>query len=316
MPKVDALPEYADNRISFPVFRGPYLQKNARLAAFIFKSDAEHLATLCAQSLNVSASFRYKYVPLSASLMLVFADMLVSSRDERDAQVGLIPEAEVSFWVLTVAMQKTRSGYIPHHLAWFLPYLFVDEGNAIATGREVFGFNKLAAQIQKPETIQQPEFTTDVLGFRQYGADCIAQRERLLELSASSVTVPVRLSDFASIKNKIGEELLKNIPASLRSGLVELAAHFINDHIPLVFLKQFRDAQNTHQACYQKLIEAPLKLEKFYEGGFFPEPYGLNISSLASHPLARHLGLKEFGQASTLGAWMRVDFVLNNGREV
>ena len=54
----------------------------------------------------------------------------------------------------------------------------------------------------------------------------------------------------------------------------------------------------------------------FYEGGFFPEPYTLNITALASHPLAQNLGLQGEDQKSTLGAWMRVDFVLGNGVEV
>ncbi len=316
MPKVHALPDYADNGVGFPVFRGPYVQKDSRLAAFFFKADVEHLTTLCDQTLNVSGEFAYKYVPISSSLMLVYADMLVSSRDEREAQVGLIPETEVSFWLLTVALQKTHGGYIPHHLAWFLPYLFVDEGNAIATGREVFGFNKLAAQFQKPEKIQRPEFRAHVLGFRTFGTDCIAQREQLLELSPSSSTTSTQPGNFESLKNKIANELLQSIPDSMRGSVVEFAARFINGHIPLVFLKQFRDVQNTHKACYQRLIEAPLQVERFYEGGLFPEPYTLNIASLASHPLSQNLGLNGAGQRSTLGAWMHVDFALDNGKEV
>ena len=309
-------PDYADNGTGFPVFRGPYLQKDAHCAAFLFNTDTERLTTLCDQTLNVSPAFRYKYVPITSSVMLVFADMLVSSRDERDAQIGLIPETEVSFWVLTVAMQKTRGGYIPHHLAWFLPYLLVDEANAIATGREVFGFNKLAAHFQKPGRIQKPEFTADVLGFKQFGTDFIAQREGLLELRASSSAEPTRSSDLDSIKNGMAAELFKNMGANLGGGLVEFAARFINDHIPLVFLKQFRDAQNTRKACYQRLIEAPLKVETFFEGGMFLQPYTLNIASLASHPLAQNLGLNGAEHRSTLGVWMQVDFVLENGFEV
>jgi hypothetical protein len=311
----DTLPEYADHGAGFPVFRGPYLQKDARLAAFFFNADPEQLTRLCDRTLNVSEVFGYKYVPMTSSLMLVFTDMLVSSRDERDAQVGLIPETEVSFWILALAMQKTQSGYIPHHLAWFLPYLLVDEGNAIATGREVYGFNKLAAQFEKPEKIQRPEFSADVLGFKEFGADSIAQRGRLLELRASSSSDPTSSDDLESIKSAMADELLGNMRTDLGGGLLEFAARFINDHVPLVFLKQFRDAQNTHKACYQRLIEAPLKVETFYEGGSFPDPYTLSIASLASHPLAQNLGLKE-GQKSTLGAWMRVDFGLGNGVEI
>jgi hypothetical protein len=312
----NTLPDYADNGTGFPVFRGPYFQKDACLAAFLFNTNTERLMSLCDHMLNVSGSFKYKYVPVTSRLMLIFADMLVSSRDERDMQVGLIPETEVSFWALTVAMKRTRGGYIPHHLAWFLPYLFVDEGNAIATGREVFGFNKLAALFQKSKTIQKPEFAVDVLGFEEFGADSIAQRRRLLALSASSSAELTPSSDLESIKNKIMEELVKNMHTALGAGLVEFAARFVNDRIPLVFLKQFRDAQDTHKACYQRLIEAPLKVEMFYEGGLFPEPYVLSIANLASHPLAQTLGLGEADQKSTFGAWMRVDFKLENGVEI
>jgi len=315
-PPPDPLPDYADHQSGFPVFRGPYLQKDARLAAFLFNANPEPLTTLCDQTLNISRSFLYKYVPLTSSVMVVFADMLVSSRDERDSQVGLIPETEVSFWVLTAAMQETQGGYVPHHLAWFLPFLLVDDSNSIATGREVFGFNKLAAQFQKPDLIQEPAYSADVLGFKQFGADIIAQRERLLELSASSATDLGNPSDLNSIKNGMVAELFRNMRTNLGGGLVEFAARFLNDHIPLVFLKQFRAAQDTRKACYQRLIEAPLKVETFFEGGLFTEPYTLSIASLASHPIAQSLGLKEAGQKSTLGAWMHVDFVLENGIEV
>jgi hypothetical protein len=315
-PAPETLPDYADHQPGFPVFRGPYLQKDARLAAFLFNADLEPLTTLCDQTLNVSKSFLYKYVPMTSNVMVVFADMLVSSRDERDSQVGLIPETEVSFWVLTVALQETQGGYVPHHLAWFLPFLLVDESNSIATGREVFGFNKLAAQFQKPEQIQKPGYTANVLGFKQFGADTVAQRERLLELSASSAADTSQPSDLDSIKNGMVTELFRNIRTNLGGGLVEFASRFLNDHIPLVFLKQFRDAQNTRKACYQRLIEAPLKVETFFEGGLFFEPYTLSISSLASHPFAQRLGLKEADQKSTLGAWMHVDFVLENGVEI
>jgi len=305
----DSLPAYADAGVGFPVFRAPYLQKDARLAAFLFSADLHRVSALCDQVLNVSESFAYRYIPLTSSVMLVFADMLVSSRDERDALVGFIPETEVSFWVLTVAMQKTQSGVVPHHLAWFLPYLFVDEGNAIATGREVFGFNKQLAQFQKPDEIRRPEFAANVLGFQQFSADAVAKTERLLELKGASSAVS---QNDDVVKKQIGDGLMKSARTDLGGGLVEFAARFINDRIPLVFLKQFRDAQDSRKACYQKIIEAPLQVETFHEGGVFLDSYALNIAPLASHPLAQNLGL-QLEQKSMLGAWMKVDFVLGNG---
>jgi hypothetical protein len=306
-----ALPDYADNGLGFPVFRAPYFQKNASLAAFIFNADAQSLSALCDRALNVSPDFAYKYMPLSSSVMMVFADMLVSSMDERDSQVGFIPETEVGFWVLTVAMKKTKAGYVPNHLAWFLPYLFVDEGSSIATGREVFGFNKQLASFQKPERLQKPEFAADVLGFKEFGADAVAKKERLIHLRPYGVASfqPV---DLNVVKTTMADDFFKRIRTDMDHGLVKIASRFINEQIPLVFLKQFRDARDSRRACYQQIVEAPLKVENFYEGGIFLKPYMLNLTPLASHPLVQNLGLKT-RQGSRVGAWMKVDFVLGNG---
>ncbi|HEX2995117.1 MAG TPA: hypothetical protein VHP14_09835, partial [Anaerolineales bacterium] len=158
----ESAPIYRDAESGFPVFRGPYLQKDAGLAAFLFSADLAALTALCDQTLNAVPNSPFEYVPLMSSLLVIYADMLVSSLDERDVRVGLIPETEAGFWLLTVAMQKTATGTVPHHLAWFIPYLFVDEGNTIATGREVYGFNKQAAVFAKAQEIQTPQFNADV----------------------------------------------------------------------------------------------------------------------------------------------------------
>jgi hypothetical protein len=85
-----------------------------------------------------------------------------------------------------------------------------------------------------------------------------------------------------------------------------------------VFLKQFRDATDTHRACYQAIIEAPLQVQIFRQGGFLSGKYVLRVNSLASHPLADLLGLRlENGeQQSQLGLWMKLDFMVGDGVEV
>ena len=313
-PDVHA-PDYIDGGIGLPVFRGPYLQKDAQLAAFLFTADLSALTALCDQTLNALEASPFKYVPLMSDVLLVYADMLVSSLDERDAQVGLIPETEVSFWILTVAMQKTSNGDVAHHLAWFLPYLLVDESNSIATGREVYGFNKQAGKFDKPEQIQSPQFTTDVLGFKQFNPAAIAQKERLLELnSPSAETSQNTWKDWDLAKNELSKALLKNIRADLGPNILEFATRAVIDHIPLAFLKQFRHAANTRIACYQTIVEASLQVKEFYGGGLFVNPHTLKINPLDSHPLARKLGLKQ-EQSSTFGAWLKVDFILGEGNE-
>ncbi len=307
------LPAYADNHSSFPSFSPPYFQKEAKLTAFLFQAELKALAALCDSLLNVSDGFPYRYEPVSASVMLVFADMLVSSRNERDEQVGFIPESEVGFWVLTLAKRKTKHGEIPSHLAWFLPYVFVNEGNALTSGREVLGFNKQFAVIEKPARLQKPEFSAQVMGFKQFGHGAVAKMETLLHVRPYASPRDESRQDFSAIQSSFFDTLLRAARTGMDKILLRIGSRVLNDAIPLVFLKQFRDAQNPALACYQSIVKARLKVEKFRQGGIFLKPYMLRLFPLASHPLAQNLGLKE-SQPSKIGAWMDVDFSIGGGK--
>ncbi len=313
-PGADA-PEYIDSASAFPVFRGPYLQKNARLAAMLFPADLAALTAHCNQTINASLTSPFTYIPLTSSLLVVYANMLVSSLDERDSRVGLIPETEVGFWLLTIAMRRTATGLAPDHLAWHLPYLFVDESNATATGREVYGFNKLAGSFTKPGQTQPSSFALNVLAFRQFGPESIAQTERLLEVqSPASQAFPTQWHDWQSAKSDLSAALLPQLRLDLGQEIVEFAAGAALRRIPLAFIKQFRHAANSTKASYQALVEAPMRIHAFRSGGFFSQPHEMNIQQLASHPLAQKLGLAE-KQKSSISAWLDVDFILEHGSE-
>lgn len=292
------------------------------MAAFLFQADAKQLAALCDRHLNTPSAGQTKYVPLMPNVVVIFADMFVASGDERDHQVGRLPETEVSFWVLTVAMRKVGRLYIPDHLAWFLPYLFVDESDAIATGREVYGFNKQQGQFQKPSSIQRPEFSIDVLGFKEFKPEAEGKQERLLEIRRTDRAAgDERSATWASwdkAKPVVVSELLKTIAADSKNKAVEIAALLMTNQMRLVFLKQFRDVSNTQQACYQAIIEAPLQLQQFRQGGVLSGAYVLSVNRLASHPLADALGLRleNDEQRSAMGIWMKIDFMLGEGIEI
>ena len=309
----DALPDYSDNGFGFPVFRPPYLQKDVSLGAFVFRADPSAVTLLCDQTLNSVDSSPYTYVPFTSSVVLVYADMLVSSLDERDTQIGFIPETEIGFWVLTIAMKKTSSGHTPHHLAWFIPYLLVDESNSIATGREVYGFNKQAGEFRKPQDIAIPQFTADVLGVEKFDPTSIARKERLLELNpASAESAQNNWMDLVSARNEFMSSLLADIRPELTGIMDEFVARAVTDNIPLVFLKQFRDSTDNQKACYKAIIEAPLKVKEFRDGGLLSQQHTLTLKHLDSHPFLQKLGLRT-EQTSTLSAWMKVDFVLERG---
>ncbi len=309
------LPDYLDGGIGLPVFRGPFLQRDMKLAAFLYAADGDVLTKLCDQTLNAVSSSRYRYVPLISKVMLVYADLLVSSMDTRDVRIGSFPETEVGFWILTVAMQKTPVGEVPHHLAWFIPILFVDEANSIATGREVYGFNKQAAEFIKPRDIHSPQFSADVLGMKIFSSTAIAQKERLLDLSSSDADRPqMTWRDLNSARNFFIEEITKNIRPNLGSSIMNFASQAFTNQIRLVFIKQTRSASDPRKADSQQILEAPLQIKNFYGGSLLTQSYKLRISDLNSHPLAQQLGLKS-EQSTSLGAWMKVDFILGLGSD-
>jgi len=318
-PARSANVEYIDGLSPLPVFRGPYLQQQAQMAAFLLGADLGALTRLCDLMLNAPTNAEFKYVPLMANVVMIYADMLISSLDERDAGVGHLRETELGFWVPTLAMRKLGSSYVPQHLAWFLPFLFVDDGCAIASGREVYGFNKQLGQFQKPADIRDPQFSTSVVGFKTFDPGALAGLEPLLEikrLEAASAPQDSAWSDWQSAKSELSAELVSHSASGPEGALLEAAARLVTEPAPLVFLKQFRDAVDTRRACYQAIIEAPLSLRQFTAGGFLRSAYQFKVNPLASHPLCDSLGLPAAGQTASLGAWMQLDFTLGAGREV
>jgi hypothetical protein len=315
-------PAYVDGGFSLPVFRGPHVQQDAQLAAFVFDADMRQLTAVCHQYLNLPTNGHTKYLPLLSKVVVLFADMLVASRDERDAQAGRLPETEVSFWIPTVAMRSIGGLFVPDHLAWFLPQLFVDESNSIATGREVYGFNKQYAHFEKPASVRQPAFAVDVLGVKHFKPDATAQRERLLDMRRTGDAPiderPATWQSWDDARTEVLPELIKTVSTDSKNKVIEMATMLVTHQMRLVFLKQFRDVADTRLACYQAIVEAPLTLLRFEQGGSLSGDYVLRINPLDSHPLAQTLGLRleHDEQRASLGLWMKLDFMLGAGTEI
>ena len=298
------LPRYIDGGHPFPILRPPYFQENVQLAAFLLAADGVQLTVLCDQFLNVPANNRLHFTPLLDSVLLTYADMQISSLDERDRLVGKMNETEVGFWVLTLVSRRVGDVWVPDHLAWFMPYLFVDNGYAIAAGREVYGFNKMGARFDKPEQIQRPLLQVDVLGFKKFAPDAVAQFEPLLSIAPADGQAGNEWANWDAAKADLQNS----------AGLGDMT-RLLNDNVPLVFLKQFRDATDSGAACYQSLIEAPMEVGAFRGGGWLADGGVVTIHRLESHPLVEAMGLS--AENGVLGVktavWMDFDFTLGLG---
>jgi hypothetical protein len=306
------------------VFCQPLELRDVRFTSFLFHADVQALQAVCDRYLNDPSGGAVHYRPLLPRVLLGVADIgRVFPIDSPDEGKGYVSEIDIAFW-MPVARYTTHLGVsFIERVAWFLPYVFVDNSWACAAGREVYGFPKEMGTFRVPRHSTDPALiTVDTLAIEHFGLGAQAREQPLLEVrrcDAESVG-PARetwdqveevFADFLHM-------LLGNGGVSLPGlGLLAQAFQFVGEReVPLVFLRQFRDVADGRRACYQAVVEALTRVLHFRKAGKLSGEYRLTLHALDSHPIAAELGLSGQGQEA-LGAWfVDFDFILENGREL
>jgi hypothetical protein len=314
VPSVPELPLYLEPGLGWPVMRGPFLQRDARITIFALPADPNALKRLCELYLNPPAGGRVNYIPLAPGVLVFMADMIVTSLDARDSALGWMRETELSFWAPLAARVPAGGVQVPERLVWFLPYLFVDNPYAIAAGRELYGFAKTLGYFTRPAN-GGAAFTLDVWGVEQFGPQAEYKPQRLLQVepAGSARQANQTWAEWPAVWAALLYMLLNgnsNAPAAFDPAALEM---------PLVLLKQFPAAADPRRACYQSLIAATARVQHFYSGHTLEVPYQFSFAPLASHPLPQILGLP-VNAAHTLTALAAIDvhfdFTLELGAEV
>ena len=83
--------------------------------------------------------------------------------------------------------------------------------------------------------------------------------------------------------------------------------------VPMVFLKQFRDARGTTGACYQAIVENMSTVTKFDGMGLMPGTYTFKAVPTESVGLIDALGLREEMKV-VFALWSRFDMIVGPGR--
>ncbi len=303
----------------------PFEHNQVRFTSFLIEADATALAALVNKQLNVPGRGHVTYHPLVNRVMAGFAQIQrAHCLNLPDSNMGWIPEIDVAFWVPVAAVRKILGVYFIERIAWFLPYVFVDNPWAFASGREIYGFPKEHGVFQLPARAADPAlFAADSLAIEKFNPATEATVQRIFDVRRSDTThlgLPTRT--FAGI-----EEFFKDFVEAVFGtagtitlpglGLaVELMDLLIHHTFPLVFLKQFRDVADPSRACYQSVVEAPSKVTRFGGGHRLDGDYTVTVRALDSHPIIQDLGLTG-PQSPSLGAWsVDFDFIMENGKEI
>lgn len=291
----------------------PLQLNDATMYSFCVGADFAQLQAVVDQQLNAVAG-PGTYKALLPMVAIVCADIADSfSQVPPDSEKGWMSERDFGIWIPVV--RGTTIG-------WYLPYVFVDNVAAMVTGREVFGFFKQTANLMMPPSPKDPgAFSVDALVIATYSPESQAQVLRLMTLTTTEAApapagswagdVKKAFEDvFSAVKTMIGD--VKEMPIStwelLKNGLEEA----ITGNVPMVFLKQFRDATDPTKACYQAVIEAPAHLAKLHDG-WFAHPHDITIVPVDSHPIVAECGLASGSLRSALAFWCKMDFVMEAG---
>lgn len=305
----------------------PFHLRDCAIDAFFFRADYDALRRLVSRDLDsvlcrsdwrrpLGLLFpRVRIVPLVPIVMLVCAQ---TARIEVPG-VGWMPEVDVGFWIPVLMLAKFGPFTIPWEIGFYQPYLFVDSGQAMATGRETYGYHKMLGEFDLPSDPEHPEqLEVRAIAWREFGSAQRAQLERVFTLRETSGVVQAR-SHFGSF-----DQARRTLLESMGDEGTRLFVRALDDSIDLldfvdlirvqqVFLKQFRAIEDPSRACYQAVSKVGAPLRQFHRGGLLPGRYELDLADLASLPIRDELGLGPGTLTPFASFWGVIDFDLELG---
>ena len=86
--------------------------------------------------------------------------------------------------------------------------------------------------------------------------------------------------------------------------------------MPIVLLKQIRDAQTPMHACFQAVQLADFQVLGFRGAGQLPGSHSLQIQELANEPLRRELGFAADPVPAVTAFWVDFDFEVTVSQEL
>ena len=312
---------------------GPLLCDRARLYCFFVAADRARVQGLCDRVFKqpTGGAVRYR-VPRLAPVILTFGVIAgLRSLHPDHAGRGSASEPEAAIWVPAIAQRLEDGAYVDDHLAMFMPYIWVDDPIAFASGREVYGFAKTQGWMRRlPDPRADrldrggppdppPELALDVYGAAEYGPGSELGRTRLITIQE----LPARRGgggggrrppddpagvDFEGLTNHFLSELepgaelvggggarrstLGRRVAGARSGVAALRELVTQQAVRHVFLKQIRDAEHGEWAVLQQVVEARSRVTpESLRWRRLRGSYDLSVASLESHPLEDELGI-------------------------
>ena len=289
----------------------PGVFTGATMHLFGLSGDKATMQALADKFLKPVASPDYSYDAFLDSALLTMVD--IEKGTTAVEAVGWLPGRECALWVPLI---ETRNPTIFHpfpsiRLVMWSPYIFISYAIGMATGREVWGWSKALGDIDFPVPgSPAPAFGLDTVIFKEFDATKPGGNARLLTVTGKGPLAT--LSIWNSLQDSATDIIDKLTGGVLPAGVVN--PFLTAPDFPAIALKQFRDSALPNLACYQAVVNSPVRIKNFAGGGFHTSQFDLEIAACASHPIAENfLGLPApVGNSTTVpvdwAAWVKFDF--------
>jgi hypothetical protein len=300
----------------------PGLIEGARVYCFGFEGERQALDAMTDRYLNAASGDGLTYRAVSPMVLATFLD--AAKLTSTTTPYGWLRDRECALWTLLAATYNKSGRPRIERLVWWMPWVWVDTAAAMMTGRGVWGFPKSIGTFQIPrnagheatwvastQVFKTIDPSTEggvepLLTIRREDAGLLGDLESIWEDAAAAIQA------LAGLIHEAGGGV--GIPSL--DEVVDLAHHFLHRQVPLVNLKQFRDAADGTRACYQSLVEGPCTVKRLYGGGLLPGRFSASILPCESHPIVDEMGLGSANPPVRFAAWVHMDFVAENGQEV
>jgi hypothetical protein len=304
--------------LSFP---GPVVCEGANLYCFILEGQPQNLQALCNKVFAAPSGGQANYYPISRYFMLSIG--YIPKIYSPNFKVGYTPEAQAVVWIPTAAVRPSGSKLIAARLAMFPAYTIVSNPFSLATGREMNGFFKGFGWVDVPENdtvINPARLGADVYGVKQYGVNSTTDRYPLFELTRSGGVDGQAGNEWATLEaafNDLRDQLRSHDPNPIVPSL-ELGFSLIDDLLhramPLVFLKQFRNAANDGGVAYQAVLEEPTVIQRFRGLKLIDEYQFTLLNTIDTYPWADELGVAN--QKALISFRLEMDFTIGAATEI
>lgn len=284
------------------VIQPPGKVEDVDMHLFLAKADPDALRRFCATFFTEPSGGAVTVEPLtSSSLLVVFAD-IARGYSLRRPQDGWQPEKDVTFFLpvrWSVDGGRRQLGVV-------VPYIFVDNWAGLITGREVYGFPKLLASMHFDPGAATFEAISAVRA--RAGANEPVRDDLVVRLAGGEPSYTA-CAAAPEGSGDLGPFLTEAFAAA---GL-ECPGGIPLAKVPMLFLKQFRDAADPTLASSTEIVTVEARITRIRSPRLIRGEHELYLPEYDSLHIAKTLGMPIRGPVRQPGLSLRVDFVLPEG---